>query len=57
VPVTQTLSTVPMVVDVHHYGGDTLNILVVVDVLVVAGRDWDAQVRRPARQTPSMRPS
>lgn len=43
--VTQTLSTVPMVVDVHHYGGDTLNILVVVPAAVVAGRDWDAEVR------------
>lgn len=43
--VTQTLSTVPMVVDVHHYGGDTLNILVVVPAAVLAGRDWDAEVR------------
>jgi len=43
--VTQTLSTVPMVVDVHHYGGDTLNILVVVPAAVIAGRDWDAEVR------------
>lgn len=43
--VTQTLSTVPMVVDVHHYSGDTLSLLVEIPAAVVAGRDWDAQVR------------
>lgn len=43
--VTQTLSTVPMVVDVHHYGGDTLSLLVEIPAAVVAGRDWDAQVK------------
>lgn len=43
---TQTLSTIPTVVDVAHYGGDTLYLRVEVDADVVAGRDWDAQVRR-----------
>lgn len=43
---TQTLSTVPMVVDVHHYSGDTLYLRVEVDAVAVGGRDWDAQVRR-----------
>jgi uncharacterized protein with LGFP repeats len=44
--VTQTLSTVPMVVNVHHYGGDTLSVRIVVNDATVAGRDWDAQIRK-----------
>lgn len=43
---TQTLSTVPMVVNIDHYGGDTLPVKVVVPASYVAGRTFDAQVRR-----------
>lgn len=39
----------PTVIDIEHYGGDTLSLHVTVDPLVVAGRTWTAQVRsRPA---------
>jgi hypothetical protein len=37
--------TRPTVVDIDHYGGDTLSIRVNVAADVVAGRVWKAQVR------------
>ena len=37
--------TRPTQVNIDHYGGDTLTIRVTVDAGVVAGRDWNAQVR------------
>ena len=37
--------TRPTEVNIDHYGGDTLTIRVNVDAAVVAGRDWNAQVR------------
>ena len=40
-----TLSTIPDVVDVAHYGGDTLNIIVNAPSTVTDGMDWAAQVR------------
>jgi hypothetical protein len=42
---TQVLSTIPDAVDVHHYGGDTLPLLIECPASYVAGRDWNAQVR------------
>jgi hypothetical protein len=39
----------PTVIDIDHYGGDTLSLHVTIDPLVVAGRTLTAQVRsRPA---------
>jgi hypothetical protein len=42
---TQVLSTIPDAVDIHHYGGDTLPVLITCPASYVAGRDWNAQVR------------
>lgn len=43
------IDTRPTVVDIEHYGGDTLSLHVTIDPLVEAGRTWTAQVRsRPA---------
>ena len=39
------IDTRPTVVDIEHYGGDTLSLHVTVDPLIVAGRTWAAQVR------------
>ena len=43
---TQTLSTVPMVANIEHYGGDTLYVRVEVPAEFTTGKQWDAQVRR-----------
>lgn len=40
------IDTRPTVVDIEHYGGDTLSLHVTIDSAVVAGRSWSAQVRR-----------
>lgn len=37
--------TRPTEVNVDHYGGDTLSLYVRVDAAIVAGREWNAQVR------------
>ena len=43
------IDTRPTVIDIDHYGGDTLSLHVTIDPLVEAGRTWTAQVRsRPA---------
>ena len=39
------LSTLPPVIDIDHYAGDTLTIHVVVSDAVIAGRVFTAQVR------------
>jgi hypothetical protein len=40
-----SIDTRPKVVDIAHYAGDTLTIRVNVSDVVVAGREWSAQVR------------
>lgn len=40
-----TVSTVPMIVDIKAYGGDTLTITVTADASVTAGMHWDAEIR------------
>lgn len=42
------LSTMPQQVNIEHYGGDTLPIHVKVDELIIAGREFTAQVRSKA---------
>lgn len=42
------LDSRPQVINIDHYAGDTLTLHVKIDPVVVAGRDWKAQVR--ARQ-------
>lgn len=39
------LSTMPEVVDIEHYGGDTLNITVNIPWSLAEGKTWTAQVR------------
>lgn len=39
------LTTLPQVVNINHYGGDTLTIRVIVDASVIAGRQFSAQIR------------
>ena len=49
-----TLDTTPAVVDVTHYGGDTLTIEMTVPAAVTAASpDWSAQLRQ-ARDSPSI---
>lgn len=43
-----TLSTLPDVVDIEHYAGDTLTIMVTAPEALVTGREWAAQIR-PAK--------
>lgn len=39
------LNTIPQVVNINHYGGDTLTIRITIDAAIVAGRTFSAQVR------------
>jgi len=39
------IDTRPTVINIEHYGGDTLSLHVTIDPLVEAGRTWTAQVR------------
>jgi hypothetical protein len=45
------LNTLPQVVDVDHYGGDTLTIHVKASDEIIAGREFTAQVRKTKNAT------
>ena len=44
-----TLKTLPKVIDIEHYAGDTLSIRVDASLEFVAGRTWTAQARKNRR--------
>jgi hypothetical protein len=44
------INTIPKVVNITHYGGDTLTLQVLAPAELVAGLDWNAQVR-PSRES------
>lgn len=45
------ITTVPQIVNITHYAGDTLTIVVTAPSSLVAGRTWDAQVRSSREST------
>jgi hypothetical protein len=50
---TQNLSTVPEIVNITHYGGDTLTIEVTPEAGLADGLDWNAQVRSSRTADPT----
>jgi len=39
------ISTIPQIVNITHYGGDTLDLKVIAEPGVADGLDWNAQIR------------